>query len=245
MLDPDPEKMKEPRMIEGCLHWDETLSLKQRLETLKNGIGIVKFNSVLDMWGRDAYSVAQNTELKLLADLKLNDIPNTVEARVLAIRAQKPVWGITIHATGGAKMVKAAAIAADGKVVIFAVTILTSLDHEDLVQMCGETIPPPSVLVPRLAQMAVDNGATGIICSPLETQAVRKVVGEDIIIGNPGIRFLKENPTEDDQKRTATPAKAIRAGADFVVMGRDLKDKESCARAVTEIEEVLAERGGG
>lgn len=235
-LDPDPEKM-----IAEEDYRKENLLLNQRLDTLKGGIGAVKLNSTFDMWGDCAYAVIQNKGLALLADWKLKDIPNTVAARVRAIRRHK-VWGITIHASGGPKMVEAAATAADGKVIIFAVTILTSLDNGDLAGMYGDKIPPTEVLVPHLAKMATENGADGIICSPKETASVREVVDPHIIIGNPGIRFLKDNPTEDDQKRTATPASAIRAGADFVVMGRDLKDESDCARAVAEIDGVLAER---
>ena len=157
-------------------------------------------------------------------DLKLHDIPNTV-AGAAAAAAESGAAMLTIHAAGGFDMIAAAAKAAPD-VTILAVTVLTSLDDGDLAAV-GQ--PPAAEQVPRLARLAVDAGAGGIVCSPAEVAAVRAAVGADVAIVVPGIR--PAGSAADDQSRTATPAAAMAAGASHLVVGRPITNADDPAAA--------------
>ncbi len=163
-------------------------------------------------------------------DLKLHDIPSTVEGATRSAAASRASL-LTIHASGGAEMVKAAVHAAAGKIRILAVTILTSLDG-DALEKIGLAGPPASAVV-RLAKLAIGAGAGGIVCSPNEVAAVRAAVGPGPLLVTPGIR--PAGAAKGDQSRVATPAEAVRAGADILVVGRPLReggDPAAAARAI-------------
>jgi orotidine-5'-phosphate decarboxylase len=152
-------------------------------------------------------------------DLKLHDIPNTVEGAARSAAASGAAL-LTVHASGGAEMVRAAVRGAGGKVRILAVTVLTSLDGAAL-EAIGLAGPPEAAVV-RLARLAVDAGAGGIVCSPHEVAAVRAAVGPAPLLVVPGVR--PAGAAHGDQARVATPADAVRAGADVIVVGRPLRD---------------------
>jgi orotidine-5'-phosphate decarboxylase len=147
----------------------------------------------------------------------LHDIPHTVGGAAKAVAHLSPKF-LTVHASGGREMIKAAATALP-EVSVTAVTILTSLSEEDLFEV-GFASPALESAV-ALAKMAVSAGAKSLVCSPLETAAIRSAVGGDPIIITPGVRPLTEVGS-DDQKRTMTPADAIAQGANFVVIGRPI-----------------------
>lgn len=157
-------------------------------------------------------------------DLKLHDIPNTVAGAAQAAAASGASM-LTVHAAGGFDMVAAAAKAAPD-VLILAVTVLTSLDDSDLA-----TVGQPSAVeqVPRLARLAVDAGAGGIVCSPAEVAAVRAAVGNDVAVVVPGIR--PAGSAADDQSRVATPGAAMAAGASHLVVGRPITNADDPAAA--------------
>ncbi|MEY4498510.1 MAG: hypothetical protein RJA40_615 [Actinomycetota bacterium] len=161
--------------------------------------------------------VISETGAEIFLDLKLHDIPHTVAGAAKAISHLSPKF-LTVHASGGREMVKAAAEALP-KVAVTAVTILTSLSEEDLFEI-GYANPALESAV-ALAKMAVSSGAKALVCSPLETSAIRSAVGSDPIIITPGVRPLSEVGS-DDQKRTMTPSDAIAQGADYVVIGRPI-----------------------
>lgn len=162
---------------------------------------------------------------RIFLDLKLCDIPNTVYNAAKQL-AQLGVQYITVHALGGSKMIKAAkegllAGTPAGKTAakLLAVTELTSisewgLKHE---QHCSLTMPE---MVLSLAQMAKENGADGVICSPREVRTLRAKLGSDFLYVTPGIR--PQQNTNDDQARTATPAQASQWGASAIVVGRPI-----------------------
>lgn len=152
----------------------------------------------------------------LFLDLKLHDIPTTVAGAVRAVCGQKPRY-LTVHASGGAAMVRAAVEAA-GDVDIAAVTVLTSLDSDDLdaVGLAG----PASDAVRRLSVLAVGAGARAVVCSPREVAGVRREVGPDVALITPGVRPMGSDT--QDQRRVATPAEALAAGADLLVVGRPI-----------------------
>lgn len=162
-------------------------------------------------------AVKNETDADIFLDLKLHDIPHTVAGAARAIADLAPTF-LTVHASGGSAMVKAAVDALPAAKVT-AVTILTSLSEEDLFQI-GFANPALESAV-ALAKMSVDAGAKSIVCSPLEISAIRAVVGDETLIITPGVRPQSEVGS-DDQKRTMTPRDAIKAGASLVVIGRPI-----------------------
>jgi orotidine-5'-phosphate decarboxylase len=161
--------------------------------------------------------VVERTGAEIFLDLKLHDIPHTVAGAASAVSHLNPKF-LTVHASGGRAMISSAVQAAP-KVSITAVTILTSLSESDLFEIGYANAALESAVA--LAKMAVASGAEALVCSPLETAAIRSAVGADPIIITPGVRPLAEQGG-DDQKRTMTPRDAITAGANFVVIGRPI-----------------------
>jgi orotidine-5'-phosphate decarboxylase len=161
-------------------------------------------------------SVRGANRVNVFLDLKLHDIPATVAGAARAVARLKPAI-LTVHATGGPAMIRAAVDAAPN-VAIAAVTVLTSLKDTDLgaVGLAG----PASDAVRRLAAVAVDAGAQAVVCSPQEAAAVRAEVGPEITLITPGVRPL--GVAAQDQARVATPEEALAAGADLLVIGRPI-----------------------
>jgi len=172
-------------------------------------------------------------------DLKLHDIPNTVEGAARSAAASGASL-LTVHAGGGPEMVRAAVRGAarfaelhpeEAPARILAVTVLTSLDEPalDRIGLAG----PPEAAVVRLARLAVEAGARGVVCSPLEVAAVRAALGPEPLLVVPGVR--PAGAARGDQARIATPAEAVRAGADILVVGRPLRDAPDPAAAARAI----------
>ena len=177
-------------------------------------------------------------------DLKLHDIPNTV-AGAAAAAARTGAVILNVHASGGAEMMKAAALAAREAATkgslpapkIIAVTILTSLDAAAL-ESIGLSAPPREAAL-RLALLAKDSGLDGVVCSPEEAAAIRAAAGPDFLLVVPGIR--PAGSAAADQKRIATPSGAVAAGADVLVVGRPItqaRDPLAAARLI--LEEIAA-----
>jgi orotidine-5'-phosphate decarboxylase len=162
-------------------------------------------------------AIQAETDADIFLDLKLHDIPHTVEGAARAIAALSPKY-LTVHASGGRAMINAAVDAVPGTDVT-AVTILTSLSEEDLFEIGYANAALESAVA--LAKMSVTAGARAIVCSPLEIVAIRSAVGPTPTIITPGVRPLSEAGS-DDQKRTMTPKDAISAGASLVVIGRPI-----------------------
>ena len=166
--------------------------------------------------------VQKDASVDIFLDLKLHDIPNTVAAAAKAVGHLSPKF-LTIHASGGPSMVKAA-VEAVPHMDITAVTILTSLSEEELFTV-GFANPALESAV-ALADLSVRSGAKAIVCSPLEIQAIRATVGDATTIITPGVRPAG-TAGSDDQVRTMTPEAAIAAGANYVVIGRPITGKWS------------------
>jgi orotidine-5'-phosphate decarboxylase len=168
-------------------------------------------------------------------DLKLHDIPNTVEGAARSAAASGATL-LTVHAAGGAEMVRAAVRGAGAGVRVLAVTVLTSLDGAALgaIGLAG----PPEAAVVRLARLALSAGAAGLVCSPHEVAAVRAAVGGGPLLVVPGVR--PRGAARGDQARVATPAEAVAAGADVIVVGRPLRDASDPAAAAREIAAAIA-----
>ncbi len=156
----------------------------------------------------------------LFLDLKFHDIPNTVAA-ACAAAADLGVWMVNVHASGGRRMMEAAReglARASHRPLLIGVTILTSLGMEDLAEIGYPGTPEENVL--RLAKLAQGAGLDGIVCSPKELAAVRAELGRDFLTVTPGVR--PEWAAAGDQKRVMTPAEAIAAGSDYLVVGRPI-----------------------
>jgi orotidine-5'-phosphate decarboxylase len=166
----------------------------------------------------------------IFLDLKLHDIPNTVASAVRAA-AHLGVDMLTVHAAGGPEMITAAVGAAESRLTLLAVTVLTSMDAAQLEAIgVAET---PAAQVGRLAAMAVACGVGGLVCSPNEVASLRKQLGDEPLLVIPGIR--PEGADAGDQRRVATPAAAIASGASYLVVGRPITrsvDPEAAARAI-------------
>ena len=170
---------------------------------------------------------------RVFLDLKCHDIPNTVAAAVREA-AQLGVSMLTVHASGGAKMLRAAVDAAHASnpaTLVLAVTVLTSLDDEGLGTLGIRGGVQDQVL--RLAALAVSNGCQGVVASAQECSALRQEFGHDLVIVTPGVRPAGSG--HDDQARVVTPAEAIAAGSTYIVVGRPIteaSDPAAEARAI-------------
>jgi orotidine-5'-phosphate decarboxylase len=167
-------------------------------------------------WGPAAVDEA-GARASVFLDLKLHDIPNTVAGAVKAAR-DLGVDYLTVHATGGAEMLRAASEAGQDRVRILAVTLLTHMDGESLAGLGIEG--QPESLVPAWAKLAAEAGCAGAVCSPREVARLRTALPEPFVLVTPGVR--PAGSVLDDQRRTATPAEALAAGADVLVVGRPL-----------------------
>ena len=164
-------------------------------------------------------------------DLKLHDIPNTVAGAARSVAELAPDY-LTVHASGGPEMVRAA-VEALPTTRVAGVTVLTSLTAEQLAAV-GFTGSPRDV-VRRLAVLAVEGGARALVCSPLEVADVRREVGPDVRLITPGVRPTSSGGAPDDQARVATPQQALADGADLLVIGRPITAATDVATAARDI----------
>ncbi|MGC1444595.1 MAG: orotidine-5'-phosphate decarboxylase [Xanthobacteraceae bacterium] len=165
---------------------------------------------------------------KLFVDMKLHDIGNTVAAGVKSVSRVGATF-LTVHAYP--QTMKAAAEAREGGLRILAVTVLTSYDDADL-KAAGYDVSVRDLVVQR-ARQALDAGVNGLVCSPEEVSSLRAIVGDKLVLVTPGIR--PAGADAGDQKRIATPAAAIAAGADYLVVGRPIVaavDPKAAAEAI-------------
>ncbi|MEH6404609.1 MAG: orotidine-5'-phosphate decarboxylase [Sneathiella sp.] len=174
-------------------------------------------------------------ETPLFLDLKFHDIPNTVAGAVRAAAKSVAPNMLTIHGCGGGDMIRAASEASaefgDARPWILAVTVLTSMDNADLA--ATGVAHDIANQVQRLAALAQENGADGVICSPLEIAALRAQCGPDFKLVVPGIRPTGSH--HGDQKRVKTPVEALNDGADYLVIGRPITGAANPADAVSNI----------
>jgi orotidine-5'-phosphate decarboxylase len=208
-------------------------------------VGVLKVG--LELFVREgpaAVRLGEELGLQVFLDLKLHDIPETVE-RAVAAAAALGVRYLTVHAAGGTAMLaRAAARAAQAPkpLTLLAVTLLTSLDASDLQAQHIEG--PPADYVLRVARLAWAAGIRGFVASPAEARALREALGPEGLLVTPGIRPAGSDA--GDQKRIATPEKAIADGADLLVVGRPIRDAADPPAAaqlvVAEIERALAAR---
>jgi len=175
--------------------------------------------------------------LPIFLDLKLHDIPNTVAGAMRHV-ARLPVAMVTIHGSGGRAMIEAAVEAAGNAgatLQVLVVTVLTSLDDQDLAMTGVSSSVSEQAL--RIARLAVSSGAGGLICAPQEIATLRASLGNRVKLVVPGIR---PGAASDDQKRTMTPSEAMNAGADHLVIGRPITQASDPLAAADAITAMLA-----
>ncbi|MBI5533714.1 MAG: orotidine-5'-phosphate decarboxylase [Deltaproteobacteria bacterium] len=218
------------------------------LESLSGLIGYAKIGlELFTREGPDAVKQTRAAGIDVFLDLKLHDIPETVE-RAVAGAAALDARLLTIHCSGGPGMIERAvkrAQADSSRLTLVGVTVLTSLDAADLEAVGVGASPADQVL--RLATMAWKSGLRAFVCSPREVGALRAALGSDAILVTPGIR--PAGTATHDQKRAATPRSAIVDGADILVVGRPIRDAASppqvTRQILAEVDEALALRRAG
>ncbi len=181
----------------------------------------------------------------IFLDLKLHDIPATVKRAFLAASSHG-VQFITVHCDVGENILKSVAENNPGNTKILAVTVLTSLGPENLAQLgySRQYADDVSSLVLLRAKMAKEAGCHGVICSGKEVRKVKETLGSDFIVMTPGIRPLWSLVEGDDQKRVITPGQAVSSGADYVVVGRPIRDAPDPVEAASKIAQEIKESIG-
>jgi len=221
-------------------------SAKQYIAQLTDHVGLFKVG--LELFIRSGPEIVryihQSGTAGVFLDLKLHDIPATV-SRAMASIADLGVVFATVHCGENREMLDAAVIGGGGKVGVLGVTVLTSVSGADL-RTAGFQEPyaaDVSRLVLKRAAEAHAAGCTGVICSGREVERIKSHVGKDFIAVTPGIRPSREADGHDDQKRVTTPADAVKRGADYLVIGRPIRDaknpKQAAVRIADEIASVL------
>jgi len=200
-----------------------------------SAVGVLKVGLELFVSeGPRTVALGEKLGCEVFLDLKLHDIPETVE-RAVAAAAGLGVRYLTLHAAGGPKMLAAAARRAQREntgLVLLAITVLTSLDAADLAAVGVAADPSQQAL--NLAKLAQAQGIHGMVCSSIEVSSLRSALGPAAVLVTPGIRPASSTAA-DDQKRTGTPTSAIRAGSNLLVVGRPIRDAANPEAAASAI----------
>ena len=205
------------------------------LSDLKSHIGGVKLGmEFFNSFGPDGVREISKLGIPIFLDLKLHDIPITVYKTIKTLM-ELDIAIINVHSSGGRDMLEAAAKARsefkDKSTKLIAVTVLTSLDDNDIEEIGYKDNSEDLVL--RLASLAKDSGLDGVVCSAKEISLIKSKLGKNFILVVPGIRLEKDN--KNDQKRVMSPKKAINAGADLLVIGRQITDSKDPLKTIDNI----------
>ena len=237
--------MKQPKdYIIFPLDVPSVKTAKQYVEMLSESVGMFKVG--LELYIRSGPEIIDFIKASgsagLFLDLKLHDIPATVERAMESI-ADLGVAFATVHCGETKRMLEAAVKGSRGRVGVLGVTVLTSVMKEDI-HAAGfqkEFSSDMSRLVAKRAAMAKEAGCTGIVCSGLEVKMIKESFGQDFIAVTPGIRPDWDYVGKDDQRRVTIPALAIENGSDYLVIGRPIRDaKDPKAAAVLIADEIAA-----
>jgi orotidine-5'-phosphate decarboxylase len=223
--------------------YEEALSW---IELLSSHVGMFKVgNELFTAVGPKIIQDIKERSQKVFLDLKFHDIPNTV-ARAAEAAVRLNVDMFNVHASGGSQMIKEAVSAArsrsvelgKARPVLLAVTVLTSLNNDDLKEIGFQK--STSELVLHLAELAKTAGASGVVASAQDIEMLKKKFGDQFIVVTPGIRSVDEDK-KDDQKRTLSAYEAVKAGADYIVVGRPIRMAQEPLKVCREIVEEIAE----
>lgn len=230
-----------------ALDFDSLSSALKFAKQIADLVGMFKIGSQLfTSAGPEAVRQVAALGTGIFLDLKFHDIPNTVAGAVLSVAAMPGVQLVNVHALGGTAMMQAAMQAVSAGVPmgadrtrLLAVTILTSMDQKAIREVGIGGAPKDRVV--KLAKLAKKAGVDGVVASVQEAKAIRKACGRDFLIVTPGVRpkAKSTDAMQDDQARTATPTEAIRAGADYLVVGRPILSASDPRAATQEIVEEI------
>ncbi|MDC7702461.1 orotidine-5'-phosphate decarboxylase [Vogesella indigofera] len=210
---------------------DAALAFASRLDPLQCRLKVGK--ELFTAAGPQLLQQLQARGFQVFLDLKFHDIPNTV-AHACKMAAEAGVWMVNVHASGGRRMMTAAAEALaqySQRPLLIAVTVLTSMEASDLAEI-GITVPPQEQVL-RLARLTRDSGLDGVVCSAQEAPLLKAELGHDFKLVTPGIRLA--DSAADDQRRVMTPVAALQAGADYLVIGRPITQAADPLAALTAI----------
>ena len=223
--------------------YEEALSW---VELLSGHVGMFKVGTELfTAVGPKIIQIIKKKSQRVFLDLKFHDIPNTV-ARAVEAAVNLDVDMFNVHASGGFQMIKEAVSAAcnrsvelgKARPVLLAVTVLTSLNNDDLKEIGFQK--STSELVLHLAELAKTAGASGVVASAQDIGMLKKKFGDQFIVVTPGIRSVDEDK-KDDQKRTLSAYEAVKAGADYIVVGRPIRTAQEPLKVCREIVGEIAE----
>ena len=210
------------------------------VDILKDHVGLFKVGLELFITqGPDILkAISEITDAGIFLDLKLHDIPATVKRAFMAASTYGPEF-VTIHCDEGEGVLRSVADHNPGNTKILGITVLTSLNRKNLTKLgyAEKYIEDLSGLVLLKARMAREAGCHGVVCSGQEVLMLRKEIGPDLLIVTPGIRPAWSLVSQDDQKRIVTPQDAVKNGADYIVIGRPIRDAEDPADAAKKVAE--------
>lgn len=186
-------------------------------------------------FGVKGYMLIKNENVKIFLDLKLHDIPNTVKKGIEAIQELKPYF-LTVHISGGDGMLRAANLSKKN-IKILGVSVLTSLDSKQTKKIYNDK--DVGKIVSNFTKHALQRKIDGIVCSPKEISKIKKKSKDKLLIITPGIRPKNFNTSSDDQVRTMTPKEAIKAGADYLVIGRPITESKNPLQILKMINESI------
>lgn len=215
---------------------DQVLAMADRLDPARCRVKVGK--ELFTRSGPQILEALHARGFEVFLDLKFHDIPNTVAGAVEAA-ADHGVWMVNVHASGGRRMMEAARERLEKRRLsthLIAVTVLTSMAREDLAEI-GVT-DDPLAQVGRLAALSQRSGMDGVVCSAQEATALRALCGDTFLKVTPGIR-PRVSDTNDDQRRTLTPARALAAGSTHLVIGRPVTQASNPMAALADIEQEI------
>lgn len=215
---------------------DLALAMAKQLDPAQCRVKVGK--ELFTRCGPEIVESLHSAGFEVFLDLKFHDIPNTT-AKAVRAAAEMGVWMVNVHASGGRRMMEAAKNELDqvngAKTLLIAVTVLTSMERSDL-QDIGLDVDPLEH-VKRLALLSEQSGLDGVVCSAQEVTPLRHVVGSDFKLVTPGIR--PADADVGDQKRIMTPSDAVKAGSDFLVIGRPITKAEEPLVSLANIQSEL------
>lgn len=188
--------------------------------------------------------IIQERGAKVFLDLKFHDIPETVRKAQLAANVYGAQF-VTVHCDQGRQLLKSVVDATgETHTKVLAVTLLTSLDQRNLEDLGIDPRLSINELVLRRARLAREAGCAGVVCSGLEVRTIKEELGREFLVVVPGIRPSWQRVLNDDQKRIVTPAEAVEAGADYIVVGRPIRLAESPTEAALRVADEIAKATG-
>jgi len=215
---------------------EELLKLVDQLDPSECRVKVGK--EPFTLFGPKVLDILHQRGFEVFLDLKFHDIPNTVAAAVRAA-AERGVWMVNVHASGGSAMMKAAREAlqpyGDKAPILIAVTVLTSMGENELSELGVERSAAEQVS--HLARLAQDSGMDGVVCSAQEAEKLRAERGDGFLLVTPGIR--PRDSASDDQQRIATPEDAVRMGSNYLVIGRPISRAAEPLAALRDINRAL------